>query len=115
MLYGYDHVAVYTGTVPKDIEPQVKAITAEYELFSAPYGKNTIIALFVPKTVAPKVSEVLLKNDYMEMEPLKESGEPAAIKKSIAEKTAELKAKLETTNADIKALDKKYADFIISF
>ncbi len=114
LLYGYDHLAVYTGTVPKDIEPQVKAVTDEYELFSAPYGKNTIIALFVPKTVAPKISELLLKNDYMEMEPLKESGEPAAIKKSIAEKTVELKAKLESTNAEIKELDKKYADFILA-
>jgi len=114
LLHGYENLAVFTGTVPKDIEPQVKNITGDYELFSAPYGKNFVIALFVPKAVGPQVSEILLKNDFIEIEPLKESGEPAAIKKSITEKTAELKAKLEEINKEIKALNQKYSDFILA-
>jgi V/A-type H+-transporting ATPase subunit I len=114
LLYGYENVAVFTGTVPKDVEPIIKEITGDYELFSAPYGKGFIIALYVPKDVAPKVSESLLKNDYIEIEPLRDSGQPSAIKKALEDKKAELTAKLETINKEVQELNKKYTQFILA-
>lgn len=114
LLHGYENVAVFAGTVPRDIEPAVKAATSDYELFSAPYGKGLVIALYVPRDLAPKVSEALLKNDYIETEPLREPGEPAKIKKALTDKKAELTAKLIAVNKDIQELNKKYAKFILA-
>jgi V/A-type H+-transporting ATPase subunit I len=114
LLYGYEKIAAFAGTVPKDIEPVVKAITADYELFSAPYGKGFVIALFVPQEAAPKVSESLLKNDYIEAEPLREKGQPSEIKKALESKKAESAARLESVNKDIVELNKKYTQFILA-
>jgi V/A-type H+-transporting ATPase subunit I len=114
LLYGYENVAAYVGTVPKDIEPVVKAITGDYELFSAPYEKGFIIALFVPRDVASKVSESLLKNDFIEVEPLHEKGQPAEIKNALESRKAELSAKLQTVNKDIEEMNKQYTKFILA-
>src|SRR5271157_33809 len=114
LLYGYESIAVFTGTVSRDIEPLVKGLTGDYELFSAPYGKGFVIALYVPREVAPTVSESLIKNDYIEIEPLKEPGEPAAIKKALADKKADLAARLESINKEVVGLNKKYAQFILA-
>jgi V/A-type H+/Na+-transporting ATPase subunit I len=114
LLSGYETVTAYTGTVPADIEPAVKAITGDYELYSAPYGKGLIIAMFVPKDVAGKVSEMLMKSGYTEIEPLREKGEPAAIHKSIDEARAKAEERLTQVNAELAELNKKHANFILS-
>jgi V/A-type H+-transporting ATPase subunit I len=114
LLRGYETVTVFTGTAPGDIEPTVKGITSDYELFSAPYGKSTIIALFVPKDVSGKVSETLMKSGYTEIEPLRETGEPAAIHKSIDEARAKAEGRLKQVNAELADLNQKYASFILS-
>ena len=114
LLSGYESVATFTGTVPADIEPAVKAITGDYELYSAPYGKGLIIALFVPKDAADKVSETLMKSGYTEIEPLREKGEPAAIHKAIDEARAKAEERLTQVNAELADLNKKHANFILS-
>ncbi|BAI60416.1 A-type ATP synthase subunit I [Methanocella paludicola SANAE] len=114
LLYGYENVAAYVGTVPKDIEPVVKAVTGDYELFSAPYEKGYTIALFVPRDAAPKVSESLFKNDFIEIEPLHEKGQPLEIKKALEIRKAELKSKLEAVNKDIEEMNKQYSKFILA-
>lgn len=114
LLSGYENVAVFTGTVPDDVEQLIKPITTDYEYFSAPYGKGKVIALFVPKTVAPKVSDTLLKNNFVEVEQLRESGEPSAIRKSLEEREATLKSRLDSIDTEIKGLNEKYAKFLLS-
>jgi V/A-type H+/Na+-transporting ATPase subunit I len=114
LLTGYDTVTVFTGTVPGDVEPAVKAVTGDYELYSAPYGKGFIIALFAPKAVAGKVSETLMKSGYTEIEPLREKGEPAAIHRSIDEARAKAEERLKQVNAELADLNKKHANFILS-
>jgi len=114
LLYGYENVVVFTGTVADGVESVVKAITTNYELFSAPYGKGTIIALIVPKDVAGKVQESLMKNNFVEIERLKEKGEPGAIRKSIEAGIVKAKAELKTVTDDLGELNKKYAQFIVS-
>jgi len=86
LLYGYENITAFVGTAPKDIEAPVKAVTGDYELFSAPYEKGFVIALFVPRDVAPKVSESLLKNDFIDIEPLREKGQPSEIKNALEAK-----------------------------
>ena len=114
LLSGYDTVTVFTGTVASDIEPVVKGITSDYELFSAPYDKSLITAVVVPNDVAAKVSEALVKNNFVEIEPLKEKGEPAAIRKSITEGEAKAGTELKAVNAELADLNKKYGQFIMS-
>lgn len=114
LLFGYENVAVFVGTAPKDIEPVVKAITGDYELFSAPYEKGFVIALFVPRDLAPKVSESLLKNDFIEAEPLRENGQPSEIKSALESRKSEMAAKLKTVNKDIEEMNKQYTKFILA-
>lgn len=114
LLYGYENVAAFIGTMPKDAEPIVKDVTNDYELFSAPYGNAKIIALFVPKAVASKASEALMKNDFIELEPLHETGDPVEMAKKVAAKKAELIARLSAVENEIKALNEKYGKFILS-
>jgi V/A-type H+-transporting ATPase subunit I len=114
LLSGYDNISVYTGTVPADIEPIIKGITGNYELFSAPYGKGNIIALFVERSTAPKVSEALFKNDFVEIEPLKDTGEPGAIRIKLSERKSDLELKLDIVKKELNELNAKYAGFILS-
>ncbi len=114
LLYGYETVTAFVGTVPGDIEPAVKAVTGDYELFSAPYGKGFIVALFVPRDVAPRVSDTLVKNDFIEAEPMRESGQPSSIKKALEDRKAELTAKLDALTKDVQELNKKYTQFILA-
>jgi V/A-type H+-transporting ATPase subunit I len=114
MLSGYETVAVFTGTVAGDIEPSVKGITGDYELFSAPYGKGQLIALYVPKAVAAQASDVLIKNGFVEIEPLREKGEPAVIRKSIDQARSQAEARLKAVNAEMAGFNEKYARFIMS-
>ena len=67
------------GTIPKDVEPIVSPITTDYELFSAPYGTGRIFALYVLKDHSAAVSEALAKNDFIELEPLPGTGDPAVL------------------------------------
>ena len=114
LLFDYETVKVFTGTVTNDIEPAIKGITDNYELFSAPYGKGIVIALVVPKDLEGKVSEALAKNNFIDIEPLHEKGEPAAIRKSIDEGSAKAEASLKTVNAELAELNKKYGHFIMA-
>ncbi|MCD1295989.1 V-type ATP synthase subunit I [Methanocella sp. CWC-04] len=114
LLRGYENINVYIGTVPGDIEPVIKDITDKYEIFSAPYGKGNVVALLVEKSFAPKISEALMKNDFVEVEQLHESGDPAVIKKDLEEKKANMTAKLEVVNKELAELNQKFADFIMS-
>jgi V/A-type H+-transporting ATPase subunit I len=114
LTYGYENVAVYTGTMSSSPEALVKEITPDYEMFSAPYGKGVVVALFVPKADSARVNEMLMKHDFIAVEPLRESGMPADLEKTIDARQAELNKKLEAINVDIKALDEKYAQFILA-
>jgi V/A-type H+/Na+-transporting ATPase subunit I len=114
LLYGYENVKVFIGTVASDIEPTIKGITDSYELFSAPYGKEIVIALVVPKDVEGKVSEALIKSSFIDIEQLHEKGEPATIRKSIEEGKAKSEASLKAVNAELAELNSKYGQFIMS-
>jgi V/A-type H+-transporting ATPase subunit I len=114
LLYGYESVAVFVGTIPKDVEPIVSPITKDYELFSSPYGNGKIIALYVPKAFSAAVSDALAKEDFIELEPLREAGDPATLAKKASDRAVELEKKLEAVQADIKTLNEKYGRFILS-
>jgi V/A-type H+-transporting ATPase subunit I len=114
LLYGYENVAVFVGTIPKDVEPIVNPITKDYELFSAPYGTGRIFALYVPKVNSAPVSEALAKNDFIELEPLRGTGDPAVLAKNASDRAIELKKKLESVDAEIKALNEQYGRFILA-
>ena len=105
MLSDYENVKVFIDTVASNIEPTIKGITDNYELFSAPYEKGTVIALVVPKDIEGKVSEALIKSSFIDIEQLHEKGEPAAIRKSIDEGTAKAEDSLKAVNAELAELE----------
>jgi V/A-type H+-transporting ATPase subunit I len=114
LLGGYENVTVFVGTAPGDVEQVVKTVTPDYEYFSAPYGRGQVIALFVPKSADAKTSEALLKNDFAEIEPTKESGEPAATVKVLQDRKAAIKGRLETIGKELKSLNDEFASFLVS-
>lgn len=114
LLSGYENVAVFTGTAPGEVEQVVKAITPDYEYFSAPYGRGRVIALFVPKATEAKVSEALLKNDFAEIEATKETGEPSATLRAIADRKAAIASRLEAIERELKGLNSEFGNFIVS-
>lgn len=111
-LSGYESVTPFVGTAPADID--VKALTPDFEYFSAPYGKGKIIAVFVPEAAAAKVQDALMKGDFVEVEQLREKGEAATIKSNIAAKKADIEAKLAAVNKDMATLNDKFSQFLLS-
>ncbi len=114
LLYGYENVVVLVGTIPKDAEPIVSPITKDYELFSAPYGNGKIIALYVPVAFSAAVSDALAKGGFIELEPLREAGDPATLAKNASDRAAELEKRLGAAEAEIKSLNEKYGRFILA-
>jgi V/A-type H+-transporting ATPase subunit I len=114
LLGGYETVSVFVGTAPGDVEQVVKTVTPDYEYFSAPYGRGRVIALYVPKAAAAQVSEALLKNDFAEIEPTKETGEPASTVKAIGDRKVAISSRLAAIAKELKGLDDEFARFIVS-
>jgi V/A-type H+-transporting ATPase subunit I len=114
LLHGYENVAAFVGTAPGDPEPAVKAITPDYEYFSSPFGRGQVVAIFVPKVVTASVSDALMKNDFVEIEPTRETGEPAVIVRGIEDRKAGVNARLEAIGKELQNLDSEFAQFIIS-
>lgn len=114
LLSGFENVAVFTGISPGDVEADVKAVTPDYELFSAPYDKGQVIAVFVPKAMGAKVAEALLKSDFTEIEPARETGEPSAVVKSIEDRKAGIRTRIEAIDKELQNLDSEFSHFILS-
>ncbi len=114
LLGGYENVATFVGLVPGDAEPAVRAITPDYEYFSADYDNGKVIAVLVPKAVSHQVSEALVKSGYVEIETTRDTGEPSAITKAIEDRKAQVKTRVEAINKELENLNNEFSRFILS-
>ncbi|MGP8320027.1 MAG: V-type ATP synthase subunit I [Methanosarcinaceae archaeon] len=109
---GYENLAVFSGVVKGDIEPEVARITQSYELFSD--LKSGTIVLFILKEHADKVSDILPEFAFKEFRVPEISGVPADLLKNAERDIVNLKNDIESLNADIVSLKLKYSDFILA-
>jgi len=109
---GYENLAVLSGIVKGDIEPEVAHITQSYELFSD--VKSGTIVLFVLKEHADKVSNVLSEFAFKELRVPEISGVPADLLKKTEQDIVNLQNDIVSLNAEIGSLKSKYSGFILA-
>jgi V/A-type H+-transporting ATPase subunit I len=114
LLGGYENVAAFVGIVPGDAEQAVRAVTPDYEYFSADYDNGKVIAVLVPKAVSHQVSEALVKSGFVEIEMTRDTGEPSATTKAIEDRKAEVKTRVEAINKELENLNNEFSRFILS-
>ena len=107
---GYENIAVFAGSVKTDIEPALKRITDEYELFYS--EKKTFIALFVEKKIAEVVGKMLMEHIFTEVK-LPEGEGNAGEKIEVCNANIEkLRKNLERIETELSNLRKKFANDI---
>ena len=67
LLYGYNSLAAYVGTVASPVEAGVSRISYVNEVFTASTGKTNAVAVFVPVEKAGEVSGVLAEHGFSEI------------------------------------------------
>ena len=67
LLYGYNSLAAFVGTVTSPVEADVSKVSYVNEVFSAGSGGATSVAVFVPVEKAGDVSAVLAEHGFSEI------------------------------------------------
>ncbi|AKB30241.1 V-type ATP synthase subunit I [Methanosarcina siciliae C2J] len=110
---GYESLKVFAGTIKGNLDgSQISSITKAYELYFDPQSKA--IVLFVAKSGADKVYELLQGLGFRELRVPERGGVPSELLRFIEQREAEVTKKIESLKADIESLKSKYADFILA-
>ncbi len=110
---GYESLKVFAGTIKGSLdESQVSSITKAFELYFDPQLKS--IVLFVAKTDADRVYELIQGLGFRELRVPERGGVPSETLRLIEQKEAEIGKKIESTKAGIDSMKSKYADFILA-
>lgn len=110
---GYESLKVFAGTVKGSLDgSQISSITKAYELYFDPQSKTVV--LFVAKSDADRVYELLQGLGFRELRVPERGGVPSELLRFIEQKEAEVTRKIESLKADIESLKTKYADFILA-
>jgi V/A-type H+/Na+-transporting ATPase subunit I len=110
---GYESLKVFAGMVKGNLDgSQISSITKAYELYFDPQSKA--IVLFVAKSDADKVYELLQGIGFRELRVPERGGVPSELLRFIEQKEAEVTRKIESLRNEIESLKTKYADFILA-
>jgi len=110
---GYESLKVFAGTVKGNLDgSQISSITKAYELYFDPQSKAVV--LFVAKSDADKVYELLQGLGFRELRVPERGGVPSELLRFIEQKEAEVTRKIESLRNEIESLKAKYADFILA-
>ncbi|WP_204245377.1 V-type ATP synthase subunit I [Methanosarcina horonobensis] len=110
---GYESLKVFAGMVKGNLDgSQISSITKAYELYFDPQSKTTV--LFVAKSDADKVYELLQGLGFRELRVPERGGVPSELLRFIEQKEAEVTRKIESLRNEIESLKTKYADFILA-
>ncbi|WP_440946902.1 V-type ATP synthase subunit I [Methanosarcina sp. T3] len=110
---GYESLKVFAGTVKGNLDgSQISSITKAYELYFDPQSKAVV--LFVAKSDADKVYELLQGFGFRELRVPERGGVPSELLRFIEQKEAEVTRKIESLRNEIESLKTKYADFILA-
>lgn len=109
---GYDNLAVFTGYVKENVEPSVSRITPSYDLVHD--AKEGTLVLFVTKTKASEIADMLASFGFREIRVPGESGVPSVLISELASKETALQKQIDSINAEMESIKNKYADFILA-
>ncbi len=110
---GYENLRVFAGTVKGSLEAsQISSITQAYELYYDPQSKAVV--LFVAKSDADKVYELLQGLGFKELRVPERGGVPSELLRFIEQKEAEVTRRIESLKGEIESLKARYADFILA-
>jgi len=115
LLSGYSSLKVFVGFLPADgLEPELKKITDEYELFSAPYRAGTLVAVFVPSAFGEAVQRLLAKQKFSEIEVPAGEGNASQIVSKLDSERRSLESKLLKLGKSLSANREKWSEFLLS-
>jgi len=110
---GYESLKVFAGALKGNLDgSQISSITKAYELYFDPQSKAVV--LFVAKSDADKVYELLQGLGFRELRVPERGGVPSELLRFIEQKEAEVTRKIESLRNEIESLKAKYADFILA-
>ena len=104
LLYGYDSLAAFVGTVSSPVEADVSKVSYVNEVFSAGSGAATAVAVFVPVEKAGEVSAALSEHGFSEI------SVPRGLSGSIAGAISALESDAKRLEGEKAPLQKKLKD-----
>jgi len=109
---GYQSLAVFVGTL-KGI-PNISDITTDYELETAPYGRGSVISLFVPREFEDDVQKRLQEQGFATLPLPKGEGIPKDIIVDLDAQLTELQSEKQKSEEDLADLRKKHIEYILA-
>lgn len=104
LLYGYNSLAAFVGTVASPVEADVSKVSYVNEVFTASAGKTNAVAVFVPVEKAGEVSGVLSEHGFSEI------SVPRGLTGSIAGAISTLESDAKRLEGEKVPLQKKLND-----
>jgi len=110
---GYENLEVFAGSVKENLEEGlISRVTPAYELF---FDANTkTVVLFVAKTDAHKVAEVLQALEFKELRIPERGGVPSELLKETEQKEADTSIMIVSLKAEVESIRSQYTDFLLA-
>jgi V/A-type H+-transporting ATPase subunit I len=108
-LYGgYNSIDVFVGRITRPLEG-LEAITPNMEVFRG----DDAVAIFVEKSKAEEVRDLLTRQGFNPLEPPAQRGDPKEHLEKLGEDKAKWAERLAEINRRLEVLREKYASFIV--
>jgi len=114
---GYSSINAIIGYIQGEIsgiEQEIRSITTNYELFSSPYNKKNVIALFMPVEYQQQVTDILEKYYFNDIHVPELMGNPGNIMAGMQNRKEDIQLELTSLEDEIADLKGKYMDFILA-
>jgi len=114
---GYSSINAIIGYILgeiSEIEQEIRSITTNYELFSSPYNKKNVIALFMPVEYQQQVTDILEKYYFNDIHVPELKGNPGKIMTGMIKRKEDIQLELTSLEDEIADLKGKYMDFILA-
>ncbi len=111
---GYDRLASFVGVCKTDPGAALGEKTPESEVVVHPRKSDFVVAAFVKTDDRAEASKILAEHDFQEIKLPKVKGDPEELVVQLRKQIKDLEADLSRIEADLDAIRKQFADFIIS-
>lgn len=111
---GYDSITVFTGVCKADPEPAVRSKLHDYEIVVNPRKADFAVALFVRNEERNDAARILAERGFQEIKLPQLSGSVDAVISKDRGAVEGLEKDLKRTEADLSAIRKRFADFILA-
>jgi len=111
---GYDSIASFVGVCRTDPGAALRDKMPECEVFMHPRKSDVVVAAFVKINDRAEATKILADHDFQEIKLPKVKGDPDELVVQLRKQIKDLEADLSRIEADLDAIRKQFADFIIS-